>query len=122
MVLYYFLHLKKSGNALPQSTVTRSVAEEFPADDDKTRRPVSTKGLHQVSSARAHGRADEVGPSFAQDVELASAGNRPAQSSVPTFFGTEEVCKEVLVSLDYLCLVSLQQSLARLQFLKSSMR
>ena len=32
-----------------------------------------------------HGRADEVGPSLARDVEEASAGNGRAQSSVPTF-------------------------------------
>ena len=32
-----------------------------------------------------HGRADEAGPLLAGDVEEASAGNRQAQSSVPTF-------------------------------------
>ena len=58
------------------------VAWEFPADVDET----STKGPRQVSSARAHGRADEAGPSLARDVQEASAGDGQAQSSVPTFF------------------------------------
>ena len=67
--LKILLPFKKSRNTLPQYTVTR----EFPADD--ARRPVSTKGLRQVSSARAHGRADEAGPSLARDIEEASAGD-----------------------------------------------
>ena len=50
-----------------------------------TRLPVSTKGLRRVSSARAHGRADEAEPSLARDVEEASVGNGQAKSSVPTF-------------------------------------
>ena len=39
-----------------------------------------------------HGRADEAGPLLAQNVKETSAGNGQAQSSVPTFFGKEEVC------------------------------
>ena len=46
---------------------------------------MSTKGLPRVSSDRAHGRADQAGPSLAQDVEEASAGNGRAQSSIITF-------------------------------------
>ena len=49
------------------------------------RRPVPTKGLSRVSSARAHGRDDEAGPLLAWDIEEASAGNGRAQISVPTF-------------------------------------
>jgi len=48
----YFLRLKKSRNALPQCTVTRSLGSILRM---ATRRLVSTKGLRQVSSARAHG-------------------------------------------------------------------
>ena len=37
------------------------------------------------------GRADKAGPLLAQDTEEASARNGRAQSSVRTFFETEEV-------------------------------
>ena len=58
-----------------------------------------------------HGRADEAGPSLARDVEEASAGNGPAQSSVPTFleqrkFKTAEAqqaSNEVETSLAPIC-------------------
>ena len=73
---------QKSRNASPQSTVTRSLGSFFRMT---MRRPISTKGLCRVSSARAHGRADETGPSLAWDVKEASAGNVRAQSIVPTF-------------------------------------
>ena len=44
---------QKSRNTLPQSTVTWSLGSFLRMT---TRRPVSTKGLRRVSSARAHGR------------------------------------------------------------------
>ena len=62
-----------------------------------TRGLVSAQGLRRVSSARAHGRqamghgrAEEAGPSLAEDIHEASTGNGRAQSSV-YFFGMEEV-------------------------------
>ena len=89
----YPLHFKKVGNALPKSTVTWSLGSFLPMT---TRCPVSTKGLRQVSSARAHGRAYEAGPSLAWDVEEASTGKGQAQSSVPTFLGRRKYKKEGL--------------------------
>ena len=46
-----------------------------------------------------HGRADEVGPLLAQDVEEASARNRRAQSSVPT----------LLERRKFVCFITLQE-------------
>ena len=84
LIHIYFLlpPFQKSRNASPQSTVTGSLGSFLRMT---TRSPVLTMGLHRVSSARAHGRADEAGPSLSRDVEQASAGNGRAQSSVPNF-------------------------------------
>ena len=49
----YFLCFKKSSNALPKSTVTRSLGSFLRMMKGH---PLSTKVLRQVSSARAHGR------------------------------------------------------------------
>ena len=63
-------------------------------------RPVPTKGpprqLCQGPWLTGHGPWQSllsIGPSLPLDVEEASAGNGRVQSSIPTFFGTEEVLK-----------------------------
>ena len=50
---------------------------------------MTTRGLVSMKGLRP-GRADEAGPSLAQDVEEAFAGKGQAQSSVPTFFKRRE--------------------------------
>ena len=66
----HFLRFKKVGTLYPQPIVTGSLGSFL---------------CIYGRWAMGHGRADKAGPSLAKDVEEASAGDGPAQSSVPTF-------------------------------------